>query len=190
VFSEVLKLMSVGDLRLTPYHFRNRQMRRVCGTDGQHAAEIHGVDDCVAFAAYAHRAIPPRCGRAGWVTHREYDARHLAVSRRSVNRTLAHLVANGQLEMTGSGPTTGYGRTRAPTSESLTSTLACTRCRRILDSWSPQINTFTRLADGDPALAATKSWAVALGKTRPGQLELSGKPFRKADDLDSRRAGQ
>jgi Fic family protein len=35
-------------------------------------------------------------------------AKHLKVSRRTVNRIVAHLVANGQLEKTGSGPTTGY----------------------------------------------------------------------------------
>src|SRR5690606_17561756 len=29
VFSEVLKLMSASDLRLTPYHFRDQQMREV-----------------------------------------------------------------------------------------------------------------------------------------------------------------
>lgn len=42
-------------------------------------------------------------------------AQHLTVSRRTVNRTLARLVANGQLEKTGSGPTTGYRPTSAPT---------------------------------------------------------------------------
>jgi Fic family protein len=45
-------------------------------------------------------------------------AQHLKVSRRTVNRTLARLVANGQLEKTGSGPTTGYRPTSAPTSAS------------------------------------------------------------------------
>jgi hypothetical protein len=29
VFSEVLKLMTASDLRLTPYHFRDQQMREV-----------------------------------------------------------------------------------------------------------------------------------------------------------------
>ena len=43
---------------------------------------------------------------------------HLAVSRRTVNRTLARLVANGQIEKTGSGPTTGYRPISAPTSAS------------------------------------------------------------------------
>jgi len=43
-------------------------------------------------------------------------AEHLTVSRRTVNRTLARLVANGQLEKTGSGPTTAYRPTSAPTS--------------------------------------------------------------------------
>jgi Fic family protein len=45
-------------------------------------------------------------------------AEHLAVSRRTVNRTLARLVANGQLEKTGSGPTTGYRPISAPMSTS------------------------------------------------------------------------
>lgn len=36
------------------------------------------------------------------------------MSRRTVNRTLARLVANGQLEKTGSGPTTGYRPTGTP----------------------------------------------------------------------------
>jgi Fic family protein len=45
-------------------------------------------------------------------------AQHLKVGRRTVNRTLARLVANGQLEKTGSGPTTGYRPTRTPTSAS------------------------------------------------------------------------
>jgi Fic family protein len=43
---------------------------------------------------------------------------HLTVSRRTVNRILARLVANGQLEKTGSGPTTGYRPTSAPTTTS------------------------------------------------------------------------
>jgi Fic family protein len=42
----------------------------------------------------------------------------LTVSRRTVNRALARLVANGQLEKTGSGPTTGYRPISAPTSAS------------------------------------------------------------------------
>ena len=45
-------------------------------------------------------------------------ARHLNVSRRTTNRILARLVANNQLEKTGSGPTTGYRPTSAPTSAS------------------------------------------------------------------------
>src|SRR5258708_11089296 len=45
-------------------------------------------------------------------------AQHLKVSRRTVNRTLARLVANGQLEKTGSGPTTAYRPTSVPTSVS------------------------------------------------------------------------
>jgi Fic family protein len=45
-------------------------------------------------------------------------AQHLKVSRRTVNRTLARLVANGQLEKTGSGPTTGYRPTTMPTGAS------------------------------------------------------------------------
>jgi len=45
-------------------------------------------------------------------------AQHLKVSRRTVNRTLARLVANGQLEKTGSGPTTGYRLTSTPSSAS------------------------------------------------------------------------
>ncbi len=43
-------------------------------------------------------------------------AQHLKVSRRTVNRILARLVADGQLERTGSGPTTGYRLISAPTS--------------------------------------------------------------------------
>jgi Fic family protein len=43
-------------------------------------------------------------------------AQNLKVSRRTVNRALARLVADGQLEKTGSGPTTGYRPTSAPTS--------------------------------------------------------------------------
>ena len=31
---------------------------------------------------------------------------------------------------------------------------------------------------------------MALGKSRPGKIELSGKQFRKTDDLDSGRVGQ
>ena len=45
-------------------------------------------------------------------------AQRLKVSRRTVNRTLARLVANGQIEKTGSGPTTGYRPTGTPTSAS------------------------------------------------------------------------
>jgi Fic family protein len=45
-------------------------------------------------------------------------ALHLAVSRRTVNRTLARLVADGQLEKMGSGPTTGYRPASPPTSTS------------------------------------------------------------------------
>jgi Fic family protein len=45
-------------------------------------------------------------------------AQRLKVSRRTVNRTLARLMANGQVEKTGSGPTTGYRRTSTPTSAS------------------------------------------------------------------------
>lgn len=45
-------------------------------------------------------------------------AQHLNVSRRTTNRMLARLVANGQLEKTGSGPTTGYRPTSAPTGAS------------------------------------------------------------------------
>lgn len=45
-------------------------------------------------------------------------AQHLTVSRRTVNRTLARLVANGQLEKTGSGPMTGYRPISTPTSGS------------------------------------------------------------------------
>jgi Fic family protein len=45
-------------------------------------------------------------------------AQHLNVSRRTVNRTLARLVANGQLEKTGSGPTTGYRATSTPSNAS------------------------------------------------------------------------
>jgi Fic family protein len=40
---------------------------------------------------------------------------HLKVSRRTVNRTLARLVATGQLEKAGSGPTTAYRPTGSPT---------------------------------------------------------------------------
>jgi Fic family protein len=47
-------------------------------------------------------APPGRVPTAGLI------AEHLRVSRRTVNRTLARLVANGQLAKTGSGPTTGY----------------------------------------------------------------------------------
>ena len=45
-------------------------------------------------------------------------AEHLKVSRRTVNRTLARLVANGQLEKSGSGPTTAYRPISTPTSAS------------------------------------------------------------------------
>ena len=41
-------------------------------------------------------------------------AAHLKVSRRTVNRSLARLVAEARLQKTGSGPTTGYRTTSAP----------------------------------------------------------------------------
>jgi Fic family protein len=45
-------------------------------------------------------------------------AEHLKVSRRTVNRALARLIANGQLEKSGAGPTTAYRPISAPTSAS------------------------------------------------------------------------
>src|SRR5271155_5061720 len=45
-------------------------------------------------------------------------AEHLKVSRRTVNRPLARLVANGQLEKSGSGPATAYRPISTPTSAS------------------------------------------------------------------------
>ena len=44
VFSEVLKLMSASDLRLTPYHFRDRDMREVAVVLERTDGKIAGIE--------------------------------------------------------------------------------------------------------------------------------------------------